>query len=99
MYVLFDALSVHNADRRREALKHLVSKNSSFDVFKGLPLESSFWDATVSTMSDRINYLSTLLPLFSGIKYLDHKKRIEQEVVIWEQRIRNEEIAELLESI
>lgn len=99
MYVLFDALSVHNADRRREALKHLVSKNSSFDVFKGLPLESSFWDATVSTMSDRINYLSTLLPLFSGIKYLDHKKRIEQEIVIWEQRIRNEEIAELLESI
>ena len=99
MYVLFDALSVHTAERRRNALKILVSKNYSFDLFKNIPLESSSWDVTVSSMNDRINYLKTLLPLFSGLKYLDHKTRIEQDIRIWEERIKNEEISELLETI
>ena len=99
MYFLFDAISGHAAECRRNALRNLVSKNNNVDIFKRLPLEPFSWNVTVSSMNNRINYLKSLLPLFSGIKYLDHKARIEQEIKIWEERIKDEEISELLESI
>ena len=99
MYVLFDALSVLPAERRRNALKIFASKNKSFDLFKTLPLEASFWDVNIPTMSARIDYLKTLLPLFSGLEYLDHRKKIEQDIKNWEAYIKREEISELLETI
>ena len=99
MCVLFDALSVLNAESRRKALSYFVSLNNDFNSFKKLPLESSSWDVTFSSMNSRIDYLKTLLPLFSGLKFIDHKMRIEQEIKIWESRIKTEEISELLETI
>lgn len=47
-------------------------------------------------MQERIEYLRSLLPLVSGIKYLKQKKRIEQEIDYWKNNIRSEEIRELL---
>ena len=45
-----------------------------------------------------IDYLSSLLPSVSGLKYLKQKKRIEQDIERWKASIRSEEINELLES-
>lgn len=48
-------------------------------------------------MQERINYLSSLLPLVSGMKYLKQKQHIEREIEGWKEKVRSEEIRELLE--
>ena len=75
--------------------------NADPDVFERLPLEPSHWGGSGSLipyMQERINYLRSLLPLVSGIKYLKQKQRIERKIAGWEERIRSEEVDELLES-
>ena len=47
---------------------------------------------------ERIEYLRSLLPLVSGIKYLKQRQRIEREIDCWNERIRFEEAEELLET-
>ena len=49
-------------------------------------------------MQECIEYLRSLLPLVSGIKYLKQKQRIESEIGCWKERIHSEEVRELLES-
>ena len=68
--------------------------------FEQLPLEPSHWGGSGSMipyMQERINYLSSLLPLVSGMKYLKQKQRIEREIEGWKEGVRSEEIRELLE--
>ena len=49
-------------------------------------------------MQERIEYLQSLLPLASGIKYLKQKQRIKLEIERWKEKIHSEEVRELLES-
>lgn len=48
-------------------------------------------------MQNRITYLSSLIPYLSGMKYLKQKQRVEKYIDIWKERIKQEEIQELLE--
>lgn len=101
MCLLFTAIEELSCERRRKAVEKFLSLNANPDVFERLPLEPSHWGGTGSMipyMQERIEYLRSLLPLVSGIKYLKQKQRIEQEIVCWKERIRSEEVRELLES-
>lgn len=101
MRLLFTAIKELPCERRRKAVEKFLSLNTSPDVFERLPLEPSHWEGTGSMipyMQERIEYLRSLIPLVSGIKYLKQKQRIEREIDCWKERIRSEEIRELLES-
>ena len=101
MYELFSAIEELPCERRKEAVKKFLSLNADPDIFEQLPLESSHWGGSGSMipyMQERIDYLSSLLPLVFGIKYLKQKQRIEREIEAWKDRIHSEEIRELLES-
>jgi len=101
MCLLFTAIEELSCERRRKAVEKFLSLNANPDVFERLPLEPPHWGGTGSMipyMQERIEYLRSLLPLVSGIKYLKHKQRIEQEIDCWKERIRSEEVRELLES-
>ena len=101
MCLLFTAIEELYCEQRRKAVEKLVSLNASPDTFERLPLEPAHWGGTGSMipyMQERIEYLRSLLPLVSGIKYLKQKQRIEREVDCWKQRIHSEEVRELLES-
>ena len=50
-------------------------------------------------MQERITYLTSLMPLLSSVKYLKHKRKIEQDIETWKNQIKSEEIRELLESL
>jgi len=52
----------------------------------------------VPYMQERINYLTSLLPMLSGLKFLKHKRRFEKEIEMWKTKIRKEEIREIMES-
>lgn len=102
MYGLFSAIDEHSADRRRDALEQFLKLNSDYTLFETLPLEASSWGgwgSMISCMQERITYLTSLMPLLSSAKYLKHKQKVEQDIEIWKNRINNEEIQELLESL
>lgn len=100
MYDLFEVISEFSIDRRRKALLKFLSLDSNYDDFENLPLEPSSWGGSGSMipyMQNRITYLSSLIPYLSGIKYLKHKQKVEHYIEIWKERIKQEEIRELLE--
>ena len=101
MHQLFSAIEELPCERRKKAVEKFLSLNADSDVFERLPLEPSHWGGTGSMipyMQERIEYLRSLIPLVSGIKYLKQKQRIEREIDCWKERIRSEEVRELLES-
>lgn len=102
MYGLFSAIDEHGTDRKRRALEKFLRLNSDYTLFEQLPLEASSWGgigSMIPYMQERITYLSSLLPILSGIEYLRHKKRIESDIETWKSRIKHEEIDELLRSM
>ena len=102
MYGLFSAIDGHSANRRRNALEKFIKLNSDYALFEKLPLEASSWGrcgSMIPYMQERITYLTSLMPLLSSVKYLKHKRKIEQDIETWKNRIKSEEIRELLESL
>ena len=101
MYELFSAIEELPCERRKKAVEKFLALNSDPDIFCRLPLESSSWGGSGSMipyMQARVDYLSSLLPSVSGLKYLGQKQRIERDIENWKARIRSEEVTELLES-
>ena len=101
MCLLFTAIEELSCERRRKAVEKFLSLNADPDAFERLPLEPSHWGGSGSLipyMQERIEYLRSLLPLVSGLKYLKQKQRIEREIDCWKERIHSEEVRELLES-
>lgn len=101
MYQLFSAIEELPCERRKKAVEKFLSLNADPAVFEQLPLEPSHWGGTGSMipyMQERIEYLRSLLPLVSDIKYLKQKQRIEREIDCWKESIHSEEVRELLES-
>ena len=101
MYQLFSAIEELSCERRKKAVEKFLSLNADPDIFERLPLEPSHWGgcgSMIPYMQERTDYLRSLLPLVSGIKYLKQKQRIEREIAGWKERIRSEEVRELLES-
>ena len=99
---LFGAIDKHGANRRRNALEKLLTLNRDYTLFKQLPLEASGWGgfgSAIPYMQERITYLTSLMPLFSGIECLKHRQKVERDIEIWKERIKSEEIQELLESL
>lgn len=99
MYELFSAIEELPQERRKRAVEKFLSLNADPDVFEKLPLESSSWGGSGSMipyMQARVDYLSSLLPSVSGLKYLQQKQRIKRDIENWKARIRAEEIEELL---
>lgn len=101
MYGLFSAIEELSCERRKKAVEKFLSLNADPDLFERLPLEPSHWGGSGSMipyMQERIDYLRSLLPIVSGMKYLKQKQRIEREIAGWKERIHSEEVRELLES-
>ena len=98
MKKLFSSIKELPCERRRKAVEKFLTLNADPDVFKQLPLESSYCRNGGPYMQERIEYLQSLLPLVSGIKYLKQRQRIEQEINVWKARIRSEEVCELMAS-
>ena len=99
MHCLFGAISESSADRRRKALEKFLKLNDDYAVFENLPLEGpgvGGWGSMIPYMQTRIDYLESLKPLFTGVKFLKHRQRIEQGIASWKAQIKQTEIHELL---
>ena len=82
-------------------MEKFLSLNTDPNIFERLPLESPHWGgwgSMIPYIQERIDYLNSLLPFVSGVKYLKQKCRIEKDIDTWKERIRTQEVEELLES-
>lgn len=100
MYELFSTIENLSPSRRKKAVDKFLSLNADPDIFEKLPLEPDSWGgwgSLISHMQSRIDYLESLLPSVSQLKYLKQKRHIKRKIEIWKDRIHSEEISEMLE--
>ena len=96
---LFEAIAEESISDSSKYISLLVNANDNYDIFEEIPLTplSYSWSGSVVPMySSWINQLENLLPLFSGLKYIKHKNRVQQLIKAYRERIREEEIADIL---
>ena len=99
MESLFSVISELCDDRRTEYVNYLISVNADPELFKRIPLcpTSYSWSGSaVPLYSKWADYLKGLLPLFSGIQFLQHKKKINDEIDGLSKMIERAEIEDLL---
>lgn len=102
MSALFSAIEEHSIERRKMTLLYFLERNSDYALFKALPLEASCYGgigSQIPYMQERIEYLRSLLPMLTGIKFLKHREKVENDIEQWKARIQQEEIQELLSDL
>lgn len=96
---LFEALVGADLSLRKIAFHEFLIKNTDYEMFEKLPLDSESWggvvDSIVPELKRRIQFLEMLLEDTQGTKYLKHAKRIRNRIGLWEKEIREEEIEEI----
>ena len=100
MQCVFEALTKTDTERRLALINQFLKCNNDFEMFKSLPLTPSQYSwsgSAVPVYSSWIEFLQKLLPLFTGIKFINHKKYIQDMIEQNKQRIVNAEISEILE--
>ena len=99
MVCLFEAFSKCDMSQRIGHLEAFLRKNDDFETFKRLPLTpiSYSWSGSaVPLYSTWIEFFENVLPLLSGLKFINHKKHIEQEIEKLRKRIIDEQISDIM---
>lgn len=99
MHCLFSVISKLNMSRKKEYIWFFLENNQSFEDFKNLPLTptSGGWSGSAVPMySARIQFLESLLPNFTGIKWVKHKDYIEMEIAYLKKCLESVQIQEIL---
>lgn len=100
MECLFEAISELSMQWTKKYIEVFCSCNDDFELFKALPLTpmSSSWSGSAVPMySSWVTHLESLLPLFPGLKFLKHKKLVEERIESLHKKIIQEEISDILE--
>lgn len=99
MECLFEAISELSMAWLRTYIEVFCAHNPDYEVFKHLPLtprSSSCFGSWVPVYSSWVDCLKTLLPLFPGLQFIRHKKRVEDLISGYQEAIREEEISDIL---
>lgn len=100
MESLFSVLSELCDDRKKDYISYLMTVNADPELFRRIPLcpTSYSWSGSaVPLYSKWADYLKGLLPLFSGIQFLQHKKVVNDEIEHLSKMIERAEIEDLLQ--
>lgn len=99
MDALFDAISDCSLDLRQKSIEWFVQRNKNFEDFKNLSLFPRITSAVgsfVPVHKKQMDFLTSLLPLFQGINFIDHKKYINDRIESIRLTIKQEEISDIL---
>lgn len=100
MESLFSVLSELCDDRKKDYISYLMTVNADPELFRRIPLcpTSYSWSGSaVPLYSKWADYLKGLLPLFSGIQFLQHQKVVNDEIEHLSKMIERTEIEDLLQ--
>ena len=99
MICLFLALSQLSIEQSAKYIEVFLEHNQDFSFFERIPLIPDSWSCSGSAVplfSSWITHLESLLPLFHGLAFIEHKKRVENLIEHCREQIRAEEIREVL---
>ena len=92
---IFDFVCELGEETRRNAIKIFLDNNQDFETFSKLLLVPNHWRGSgsfVPAYQQQIDFLKSLYPLVSGIKFLKHKARIKSKVEMLYEMIKREEV-------
>ena len=87
---------------RRNAIKVFLDNNQDFEMFSKLSLVPDHWSGSgslVPAYQKQIDFLESLYPLVSGIKFLKHKAQIKSKVEMLHEMIKREEVDEICRNL
>ena len=99
IYCLFSVIAKLDNNRKKEYIKLLINNNESFEDFKKISLTPTSYGCDGSLIplyNSWIEYLKSLLPIFVGLKWIEHKAHIEKQIDHLREEIKSEEINEFL---
>ena len=99
MDCLFSFISELDDGKKYGYVELFLKHNQSFEIFKKIPLTPTSWSysgSAIPTYQGWTSYLTSLLPLFVGLDWLEHRNYIEKEIIRIREWIKQEEINEFL---
>ena len=95
---MFHALVNNRKDQLAKYMDIFIRHNKDYEAFKQLPLvpNSPFVGSFISALNSWISILESYIPLFRGILFIKHKKRVEDLIESYRDEIKNEETKNLL---
>ena len=93
--VIFDFICELDEYLRRNMIKIFLDNNHDFETFNKLSLVPNHWSGSgslVPAYQKQIDFLESLYPLVSGIKFLKHKIKIKSKVEMLHEMIKEEEV-------
>jgi len=100
MQCVFEAISRCDVERKILFVAKFLESNDDFDLFESLPIlpsSYSYSGSAVPLYSSWLEFLQRILPLLTGLKFINHKKHIENLIERTKQMIVGAEISEILE--
>lgn len=99
MYYIFNVISKMKIESRIDYFKVFLHFNKDIDCFRQIPLlprSHSYIGSIIYLYENWIEYLNQLLSLFNGLDWLEHRKYIEQKIELYREKIKEEELYEIL---
>lgn len=98
IYLIFDFISTLDEEVKMLAIKTFLSKNKDFDIFKKLSISSHSWfsvGSLVPAFQKEIDFYESLIPILSGIDFLEHKKLIKERIERLKISVEREKIEQI----
>lgn len=98
IYCLFSAIAKLDNSKKKEYIQLFINNNESFEDLKKIKLtpSCSYDGSLIPLYNNWIEYLKSLLPIFVGLKWIEHKGHIEKQINYLREEIKSEETKEFL---
>jgi hypothetical protein len=93
MIFIFDVITECFQAKRLRFLKFFLSVNQDYETFERLAIQPNSWGSEGSlgpVFEKKIEFLKSILPLVSSVKFLKHKLHINNLILEWKERIELE---------
>lgn len=93
MTVVFEIVAEILPDRRKELLTHYLQHNQDPDKFRTLSFFQSEWTAwgsVVLVFEAKISFLQSLFPLLTDLRFMRHRRYVEEQIRSWQAQIDRE---------
>jgi len=100
MECIFQAFANCSHEQRLIYIKLFLQCNEHFETFKSLPLipQMRIWSGSAVPMySADQDFYNAILPFLTGLKYIEHKKYIQQKINTCRRAIISEQISDIME--
>ena len=99
---LFDIISTMHPDARLNLISLFIDLNNDFEVFRHidiLPSSGGWTGSRVPTLVADLNFLERIVPLLTGVEYLEHKNLVNQRIDCIKNEIRREKKKDFTEEL